>query len=455
MSASAQATRASSRRLFVLGSVQVIALAALGWWTRADFPFPGLALFGAAFVAYAAAAWRADNDIDHRLLIWVFAIGMRLVLVPLTPELSDDIYRYLWDGHVQLSGMNPYIHEPAADALAHLRTPYHGLINNPTVPTIYPPLTQMAFLLIALAGSSLLAAKILWLACDVATAAVLVRIARRTGRNEQRVLLLYLWSPLLVVEVAWSGHLEPLGMLMMALAILFASGINDAPGDAGVAPGDAGVAPDLPWARLGAGTALALAALTKFAPAAALPALLRRAGWRPLVGFGLASVLLYLPYVSAGGDLFTGLRTYSEHWWFMKGPFVVIESVTGDPLIARRVMAGIMIGIIGWTAARRFDLERALLWVLGAGMILTPTLHPWYVLWMLPMAALRSSRPWILLSGLAFIGYCGLGAYQEIGEWPQPGLARAAMWLPFLALLAFDSARGMLDAKTQHLGQSG
>ena len=133
--------------------------------------------------------------------------------------------------------------------------------------------------------------------------------------------------------------------------------------------------------------------------------------------------------------------TYSEHWWFMKGPFAVLEAVTGDPARARVAAAVLVISIVGWTAAARYDLERTLLWALGAGMILTPTLHPWYVLWMLPMAALRTSRPWILLSGLAFIGYFGLGSFQNTGEWIQPGFARAALWMPFLILLAVDGIR--------------
>ena len=178
---------------------------------------------------YTAAAWRIGADGGDTKIIWLMAIAMRLVLLPLTPELSDDIYRYLWDGHVQLSGVNPYLFAPAAPELEELRTAYHGLVNNPTVPTIYPPFAQAAFLLIALMGSSILSAKIVWLVCDLATAWVLSRIARTTGRGEKRVLLLYLWAPLLLVEIAWSGHLESLGLLVLAIAILMAGAAQRGP----------------------------------------------------------------------------------------------------------------------------------------------------------------------------------------------------------------------------------
>ena len=441
---------ASAYVVLGLGLTELALLATLGWVPAAHrFPLPGLAVFGAAFVVYAIAAWRsgsrhasdgergADGDgaiegRDDVRTIWLVAIAMRLVLLPLTPELSDDVYRYLWDGHVSLAGINPYFYPPDAVELEGLRTAWHHLINNPSVPTIYPPLAQVAFILLGLAGSSIVAAKILWLACDLGTAAVLAGIARDTGRDERTVLLLYLWAPLLVVEVAWSAHLEPLGLLMMALAIRCAHRSE-------------GVA---------AGAALAVATLTKFAPVAALPALVRHHGWRPLLVFGLAVGVLYLPFASAGGALFIGLRTYGEHWWFMKGAFALLEGLAGDPELARQLAGLVVVAVIGWCTRRAFTLERSLLWTLGAGMIVTPTLHPWYVLWMLPMAALRASRAWLLLGGLAFIGYFGLTGYQETGDWAQPPLARAALWLPFFLALGFDALRHLTQDALPGSGQA-
>ena len=69
------------------------------------------------------------------------------------------------------------------------------------------------------------------------------------------------------------------------------------------------------------------------------------------------------------------------------------------------------------------------------------TVHPWYVLWALPFAALRRNRAWIMLTGLVLLGYWGLEAFHARGEWPQPLWARLLLWVPVFGLLAFDSLR--------------
>ncbi|MFQ5536130.1 MAG: hypothetical protein ACE5GJ_01640 [Gemmatimonadota bacterium] len=391
-------------------------LVALGWWPSATYPLPAILIFLGAFTVYLAGASHILDRAGGGVLIWVFAIVMRLVFLPLTPELSDDIYRYLWDGHVQLSGVNPYLYPPAAPELATFRTSWHGFVNNPHVSTIYPPFAQIAFLLIALAGGAILQAKLLWIGLDLATGWALGRIAYLTGRSRRLTTFLYLWSPLLLVEVAWSGHLEPLGIFPLMLLVLLAR------------------------APLAAGAAGALSALVKFAPLAAVPPLTRRLGRRFLVGMAVTLVVFYLPYAGAGRHLFDGLLTYAQRWRFMEGPFALLESVLPYSL-ARWGAAAVVLAVVIWTTLQRYRPERALFWILGTGLLMSPTLHPWYVLWILPFAALRLSRPWILMTGLAFLGYYGYGAYSQGGIWDQPAWIRLLMWAPVLALLLLDGAR--------------
>ena len=147
--------------------------------------------------------------------------------------------------------------------------------------------------------------------------------------------------------------------------------------------------------------------------------------------------MLYLPFAGAGaGALTEGLRTYARHWSANEGAFAVIAHIAGDPVAARVAAGALVLAVAAWTALRRQNLEVALLWTLGAGILLSPTVHPWYVLWLLPMAALRGNPPFLLLTGLAFVGYWGLEGYRTTGVWEQPLWTRLVLWLPVWVLIA-------------------
>ena len=423
--------------LLLLGLLEVAFLAAFGWLDGIAMPLPRLLLPAAAFLCYGAAGFTAGRRAPSLLVIWGVAILARLVLLPLTPELSDDIFRYLWDGHVLLEGVNPYAYPPEHEALATIRTPWHGEINNPGIPTIYPPLSQLLFAVVALAGGTVAAAKALWLCFDLGCGLLLQRIATRTGRPPATVLIWYLWSPLLIVETAWSAHFDAVGLFLMAcLMWIAATGGTDARG--------AGRTGALRWRRpVTLGSLLGLATLVKFAPAATLPPLARRYGGPVVLAFAVVCAALYLPFAGVGPVALTeGLRTYAEHWSANEGAFSLIALLAGDPLRARGAAAAMVLGVVAYTTWRRFSIEQALLWIIGTGLLLSPTVHPWYVLWVLPMAALRGNRPFLLLSGLVFLAYWGLASFQSNGVWPQPGWSRLAIWLPVWMLLVLSAFPG-------------
>src|SRR5438132_7693875 len=109
------------------------------WPLRVNF---FLVLYGVLFLLWLAA-WKAQTIPLATLL--GFAILFRLTLLPTIPSLSDDIYRYGWEGRIQRAGFSPYRHPPEAAELASLQDASWPRINHKNISTVYPMLSQLAF----------------------------------------------------------------------------------------------------------------------------------------------------------------------------------------------------------------------------------------------------------------------------------------------------------------------
>ncbi|HET7433110.1 MAG TPA: hypothetical protein VFN10_00210, partial [Thermoanaerobaculia bacterium] len=97
--------------------------------------------------ALAAAAWLPlrSRSLPARW-IFIIAIVLRSMLLVPEPQLSGDVYRYVWDGKVLRHGVNPYRYAPDDARLASLRETWHSRINHPEIRTIYPPVAEMLFI---------------------------------------------------------------------------------------------------------------------------------------------------------------------------------------------------------------------------------------------------------------------------------------------------------------------
>ena len=160
----------------------------------------------ASFVPYAGALVAARSFDDDRALrrfalAAPFLLGGAFVLAP--PVLSDDLYRYLWEGRLWLEGFNPYRFAPEDPALAHLRDDIWAHINNKPLATIYPPLSQLLFVAAAWLGGNASTVKLLALLAHGASVAVVARSCERPDA----ALALGL-NPLLLSEGALNGHLD-------------------------------------------------------------------------------------------------------------------------------------------------------------------------------------------------------------------------------------------------------
>lgn len=403
-----------------------------------------LLLYVAAGLAWAAAALvlqRLPASRTQLAVVALVAIALRLPAWMAPPAHSDDVYRYLWDGRVQRAGVNPYRHPPDAAALTSLRDPDWARINNPSLPTIYPPLAEAAFA----ASPSLPWWKLLVALGDAAVALLLYM-----GLTDRRRVVLWAWSPLVVMELAMNAHVDALGIALLVGGLLA-------------------------WGRaraIAAGALVAAAAAVKLLPVVALVGMRRR---RTIVAAAIVAVALALPYATAGPRMAGSLGEYSRRWRVNDGAFALLYAgaerlvahtrfagrydMADSPRLARlvtgrdrdtlfpdevasfvaRLWAGaIFLAVIAWALWRRVTAVRLTEAAIGAFVLLTPALHPWYVLWLLPLVTVGGSWAWIVLAVLVPLGYRPLDVWLAGGPWRDPVWTRLLEHGLTLVALAID-----------------
>jgi hypothetical protein len=399
-------------------SACVAAWAAGGDWTGRVGAH--LALWALAFAAYLVALHDAPalGRLGLRLALGL-ALAWRAVLCLAPPLLSDDVYRSVWEGRIQLLGGNPYAWDdrPAAERWSESRDEVWALMNHREYTAIYPPLWQLAAAGVAALGGSVTALKAFLVLCELLTLAVLWALLRRRGLPDGRLLTLA-WSPLALVEIAGSGHSEPLGMLLLAGALLAL--------------------------ELGRPTSSALLCALGF-QAKLLPGLValawaRRFRTRAAPCAVLAAVLLLLPYLGAGRGLLRSLAGYASQWRFNQTLHAPLAALLGRRgALAAAALALILVALaLAW---RRVEPARAGLVVVGSALLLAPCVLPWYALWLLPFLTLCEAPAALLFTGTVGLAYLVYPEWRSGGAWQVGWDVRALEYLPCLGVALVGLAR--------------
>jgi hypothetical protein len=373
-------------------------LVLLGDLRQRTIPF--LLLYGLAYLGYAVAVYasfRAGHGHRTRGIIWGLAVLFRVTLLLTTPPtLSDDVYRYIWDGRLTNAGVNPFAHAVASPVLDYLDSPLRALVNHNWMATPYLPVAQALFALVyRLAPDSPLAFQVCAVIFDLLTGWLVMDLLRRVGLPEIRSLI-YLWNPLVLVEFSHGAHGDAFTIFLMVLALWLLIAYR---------------------ARILSVVALAAATLTKGLPVLLLPVVVWRWGWlRTLFYAGLIAVVCVPFALGAGWGLtgpldgegvFGAIRIYGAFWKFNGSVYPALETVLSVLVgpaaalpkanaavpfwIAKIVTAAMLVGVLAtvwWIGRRPSDdltlLRRALI-PLVAYLILTTTVHPWYVTLIVPL----------------------------------------------------------------------
>jgi alpha-1,6-mannosyltransferase len=395
-------------RIRLAGALALLAAAAAAGADRASFveAVPWVA----TLTGLAVLGLLAGGEVPARPRAWAWALAVRLPLLLAPCALSDDVWRYVWEGMAWREGLNPFVHAPDSAALAHLRAARDLFgqqiwpqVAHKAIPSIYPPGAQGLFA--GLAPLGVLGFRVLAAGADVGTAEVLARRDPRAG-------LLWALLPLPAMESAVSGHLEGVGVLAWVLGMGLARGGTPAGASLRVRA----------WAAW-------LGGMLKILPAL----LLLRAGWRRALLGGALALALSLPMVTLDAPV-----RYATTWSFHAGPFVLAELLLGGA--ARPALQVLGALVVGTAALRVRDPASLALWGSGALVILSPVVHPWYALWPLAASLVRGGRAWSLFAALLPLSYTVLASYDPAtSRWEEPGWTRWVTWGPFLGALSWEA----------------
>ncbi|WP_455278935.1 hypothetical protein [[Eubacterium] cellulosolvens] len=322
-------------------------------------------------------------------------------------SLSTDVLRFAWDGRLLKYGVDPYAHEPFSAELDWLKNvPYFEAYDHKEEISPYPPFAQIAFLFLSIISETLFSLKVSFSVLDMINCILLAYLLRNllAGRYLGGVIL-YSWSPLMIIEVSSSGHMEPLpiffilvSLVLLSKKILFYSTVS-----------------------------FTFAIWSKIFPILLLPIYLRYLKTkskstiviRHLIILIVISVFLYVPFIlSSGVNVFLGLYRYFSGWFFNPSIFLLFRIISyriGVPYVISRIFAGMIFLFLAFRLVyvkQVRDLESFAylsILTLGLSVILAPAIFPWYSSWILIFCAIVGlnlrTLPWIILSGTAGFVY--------------------------------------------------
>ena len=347
-----------------------------------------------------------------------FGIVARIIAAVSVPELSDDFYRFLWDGNLTIEGINPYLHTPRNIINNHLLDPIAAqeLFNNMNSPdyfTVYPPLNQFLFAAsVALFGISkgLFSAfgiKVWILLAEIGTLLILPKLLKIYDVNPRNALL-YTLNPLVIIELCGNAHYEGVMIFLLLVSIyLFKT------------------------KRMWLSAMLfGLAASIKLLPLLFLPLLFRKMNFIKLALYVLVvlglNLFLFIPFASY--DFLTNLsgsiQLYFHSFQFNSFFYTIISDLSFTLLGINKSYIAPALLIFPIAALAWFSLSKtSMLKNLPAKMSMTQAfyyffsavVHPWYLTTVLALSVFQPVKyilAWTYVAGLSYFTYRTL-PYEE------------------------------------------
>jgi hypothetical protein len=387
---------------------------------------------------------------DKIPLLWfvLFSIAFRIAIIPSDPVLSDDIFRYLWDGKIFANGINPYAHAPISDHLSILRVDsFYQYVNFPEIATVYPPVSQFLFLINEYLGGTILSWKILLFGIEVILVIILLKILKHFSLNQTRILI-YLFNPLVIIETYGSGHIEICGIMLFWMGVYYFYQNKSR------------------YSII----FFALSIMTKFLSFISTIPFLSKKFARQILQMVTICFVIILPFSWGGVLPVPGLFSYVNRWEFNGAIYKLITAgfqfldireyqwmtanLSGHvetfyfsygfyyKLIALAVLLFVLYDQMRkLQAAARFtsiNYIRSSFVVTGLLLLLSPTFYPWYLLWIIPFLIFMPNYAWISLTLLMQLSYYVLKNYALLSVWEESPLILCLQYLPFYIILVWE-----------------
>ena len=339
--------------------------------------------------------------------ILIFSIIFRSTMIFTESTLSTDVLRFAWDGRLLKYGVDPYAYEPFSDSLDWLKNvPYFEAYDHKDAISPYPPFAQITFLFLSIVSESLIGLKVSFSILDVINCILLAYLLNNMVVSRYLGgVMLYSWSPLMMIEVSSSGHMEPLPIFFILISLVLISKKH------------------FFYSTL----SYTMAIWSKIFPILLLPIYLKYLNkknkstiiTKHLIVIIVLSSILYVPFImSSGANVFLGLYRYFSGWFFNPSLFLLFRIILykiGVPYAISRILAGLIFLVLAFRLIY-FREVRSLesfaylsILTLGLSIILAPAVFPWYSSWVLIFCAIVGlnlrTLPWILLSGTAGFVY--------------------------------------------------
>ena len=366
---------------------------------------------------------------------YYWGVLLRVLLIASLPKLSDDVYRFIWDGRLLLNFEDPYKYLPAhhlGQGLTGITQGLYDQLNSPDYFTVYPPLNQVIFFISTLfsPGSivwSVVILRVIMIVFELGNIS-LIRKLLRHYKLPQAYGLIYVLNPLVLFEVTGNLHFEGIMVYFLLMAIwqyeqgkLHKSAIF-----------------------------FGLSVATKFLPLIFLPLLLRKIGFKKTIIYGLivgaTLSVTFLPLINTAHiwAIKDSIELYFQKFEFNGSIYYLARwygfETAGHNIIAKSgkwMMYATMATIFLYSLiSKKKDWPRQMVWVWTLYLLFATTVHPWYIIPLLAVAVFSKVRFPFLWSYLIFLTYANYlgGEYTDrievvIVEYSLVGLI--ALWEVF------------------------